>query len=40
VIEPSGLKLFDPYDIRKAIGIFKAGYEYARDMELPTILLK
>lgn len=32
VIEPPALKLFDPYDIRKAIGIFKAGYDYASQL--------
>jgi NTE family protein len=39
VIEPPALKLFDPYDIRKATGIFKAGYEYASQLEIPEISL-
>jgi NTE family protein len=34
VIEPPALKLFDPYDVRKATGIFKAGYDFARQLEL------
>lgn len=38
VIEPPELKLFDPYDIRKATGIFKAGYEYASQLTLPEIM--
>jgi NTE family protein len=38
VIEPPELKLFDPYDIRKATGIFKAGYEYASQLTLPEIV--
>ena len=37
VIEPPALKLFDPYDIRKATGIFKAGYEYANQLMIPEI---
>jgi NTE family protein len=37
IIEPPALKLFDPYDIRKATGIFKAGYEFASQLELPEI---
>lgn len=37
VIEPPALKLFDPYDIRKASGIFKAGYEYANQLMIPEI---
>lgn len=39
VIEPPALKLFDPYDIRKASGIFKAGYEYASQLEISEIAL-
>ena len=38
VIEPPGLKLFDPYDIRKATGIFKAGYEFASQIEIPEAI--
>ena len=37
IIEPPELKLFDPYDIRKASGIFKAGYEFAKQLMLPEI---
>ncbi len=37
VIEPPALKLFDPYDIRKATGIFKAGYDYANQLMIPEI---
>jgi NTE family protein len=37
VIEPPALKLFDPYDVRKASEIFKAGYEFASKLEIPEI---
>lgn len=37
VIEPPALKLFDPYDVRKASEIFKAGYEFTRKLEIPEI---
>ena len=40
VIEPPELKQFDPYDIRKATGIFKAGYDYASQLILPEIIYK
>ena len=40
VIEPPALKLFDPYDVRKASEIFKAGYEFASKLEIPKIASK
>lgn len=38
LIEPPLLKSFDPYDIRKSSEIFKVGYEFAKELELPTQL--
>ncbi|MCU0468373.1 MAG: patatin-like phospholipase family protein [Arcicella sp.] len=38
VIEPPELKMFDPYDIRKAKNIFKVGYEYTKELNLTKIL--
>jgi len=38
IIEPPELKLFDPYDIRKASEIFKAGYEYTKQLRLLEIV--
>lgn len=38
LIEPAELKLFDPYDIRKATEIFKVGYAYAMQLPFPEIL--
>lgn len=38
LIEPPTLKLFDPFDIRKASSIFKEGYEYARQLALPEMI--
>lgn len=38
LIEPPALKLFDPFDIRKASSIFKEGYEYTRQLVLPEMI--
>jgi NTE family protein len=38
LIEPPALKDFDPYDIRKSSAIFKAGYEFTRQLVIPEIL--
>ncbi|MES2516464.1 MAG: patatin-like phospholipase family protein [Bacteroidota bacterium] len=38
LIEPPALKSYDPYDIRKSVQIFKAGYEYAQQIVLPEII--
>ena len=40
LIEPPLLKNFDPADVRKASEIFKVGYEYTRQMILPSEILK
>jgi NTE family protein len=37
VIEPPGLKIFDPYDVRKASEIFKVGYEFASKLDINKI---
>lgn len=38
LIEPPSLKNFDPADIRKSVDIFKAGYEYTRQLVLPEVI--
>lgn len=38
LIEPPLLKNFDPADIRKSIDIFKAGYEYTKQLVLPEAI--
>lgn len=38
LIEPPSLKNFDPTDVRKSIDIFKAGYEYTRQLVLPEAM--
>ena len=40
LIEPPLLKEFDPADIRKASLIFKAGYEFTKELNLPKIISK
>jgi NTE family protein len=38
LIEPPTLKIFDPADIRKALQIFKAGYEFTKELALPELI--